>query len=268
MSRFSVNRSNGIVYITFPQMEESGPFTHAFSTRIGGSSPFPSSALNLSFIREDRPENVENNLNVFLRAIGWPRERPITLRQRHSDRVHIINQTSLNSKGKLEGDGLITNCPGVLLGIQVADCYPIIVIDPRRKAAAAFHAGWRSTAARIAEKGIRLLTDAYGCNPADLLAAIGPGIGACCFEVGAEVVEVFAREFSYAGELIAPAAGGKARIDLLEANRRQLLDAGMAPEKVLSLGLCTACRTDLFFSHRAERGRTGRMLAVVGIQHR
>ena len=161
------------------------------------------------------------------------------------------------------GDGLMTDEPGVLLGIQTADCLPVLIADTKRRAVAAFHAGWRGTLKGVVEQGVGSMREEFGSDPKDLMAAIGPGIGSCCFAVGAEVRKLFAARFSYAEELFI--AGEALRMDLVEANRRQLLAAGLSPETIFAMRECTSCRTDRYFSYRAEGGKTGRMMAVIGI---
>ncbi len=151
---------------------------------------------------------------------------------------------------------------GVLLGIQTADCLPVLVVDRSRRAVAAFHAGWRGTWKRIVEKGVLAMQAEFGSDAEQLSAAIGPGIGSCCFEVGPELRKLFGDRFSYVDELFVR----DSHLDLVEANRRQLLAAGVRPESIYINGDCTACRVDRYFSYRAERGKTGRMLAVIGTQ--
>lgn len=209
------------------------------------------------------------------------------LRQVHSDIIHMIDSAPQSA---LVGDGLVSNTPGLLLAIQTADCLPIILVDPKRRSVGAFHAGWRGTAKRIAEKGIGEMRRWFGSRPRDLKAVIGPGIHGCCYQVGEEVRENFESQFPYAANLFrevkesdpvrekypllfltarAPGHGElpkKIFLDLLEANRRQLLAAGLAAKNIEVSPLCTNCRTDLLFSYRAEKGKTGRMIAAVGIR--
>jgi len=185
---------------------------------------------------------------------------------------------------------MITAAPGLLLGIQTADCLPVILVDPKRRAVGVFHAGWRGTFKRIVEKGVGEMRRRFGSNPRDLKAAIGPGIGRCCYEVGEEVREKFHSQFAYAGKLFREAkesdpvrekypllfltarAPGhselpkKIFLDLIEANRQQLIAAGVLKKNIEASELCTNCRTDLLFSYRAEKGKTGRMMAVAGIR--
>jgi polyphenol oxidase len=279
---------------------------HGFSTRTGGSSrAYGVQTLNLGFTNGDSKSAVERNRQAFLSALtsdgtkhkkigrksrqAWPL---ITLRQIHSDIIHVIDLRAADSsqKDQLVGDGLITSTPGLLLAIQTADCLPIILVDPKRKAVGAFHAGWRGTVKRIAEKGVGEMQRWFGSRPRDLKAAIGPGIHSCCYEVGEEVRQKFESQFAYAARLFrevkesdpvrekypllfltarAPGHGElpkKVFLDLVEANRQQLIAAGVAPKNIEASPLCTNCRTDLLFSYRAEKGKTGRMMAVVGIR--
>jgi YfiH family protein len=276
---------------------------HGFSTRAGGySKAYGGNALNLGETKEDTPRTVKRNLARFLSSLdesgksaGW---EVIGLRQVHSGIVHRVTRTWLRNHHKQglkqsrppAGDGLITSGPGILLVVRTADCLPVMVADPQHQAVGVFHAGWRGTLARITEKGIGEMRACFGTEPGDLRAAIGPGIHSCCYEVGRELADRFHSQFAYAPELFqerasddeirhrypllfmnmrAPGHGEAPRklyLDLVEANRRQLLAAGVAAENISVSALCTSCRTDLLFSHRAEKGVTGRMLAVVGIR--
>ena len=253
---------------------------HCFSTREDGSLGSSDGASAAA---------VRRNRTKFLRRLAGRGKAPelVTLKQLHSDLIHRV---SAPPKTALQGDGLITDTPGLLLSIQTADCLPILLVDAKRRAVGALHAGWRGTLARIAEKGVGLMWQHFGSRARDLVAAIGPGIHACCYEVGGEVRERFESQFDYAGELfrevrdsdpvrekypllfLTARAPGHSELppriflDLVKANVRQLKDAGLRPANIHASPLCTACRTDLFFSHRAEQGRAGRMLGVVGIR--
>jgi len=263
---------------------------HGFSTRPGGfSRAYGNGALNLGFTKDDSQAAVERNRTVFLRKLGagnklWPL---VTLRQVHSDIIHFVDSPAGVPPA---GDGLITATPGLLLGIQTADCLPIILVDPKHRAVGVFHAGWRGTVKRIVEKGVGEMRRHFGTQPRDLKAAIGPGIGGCCYEVGAEVREKFESQFAYAEKLFreveesdpvrekypmlfltARAPGHsvlprKIFLDLVEANRQQLLALGVPAKSIEASPLCTNCRTDLLFSYRGEKGKTGRMMGVVGIR--
>jgi len=276
-----------------PNLEELPWLVHGFSTRPGGvSTCYGGKALNLGFTQHDQRQNVERNRNLFLEAVGANHEDGrawclIQLKQVHSSLVHRV---SVMSREPLAGDGLITDTVGLLLVVKTADCVPVLVADVKRRAAGAFHAGWRGTVARVVEKGIGEMQRQFGSRPRDLRAVIGPSIRRCCYQVGAEVRAEFESQFAYAEELFdevfdanaihvrypllflnqrAPGhgdLGSEIHLDLVKANRRQLLDAGIREEDISVIDGCTACDTGRFFSHRAEFGRTGRMMAVIGIR--
>lgn len=189
---------------------------------------------------------------------GWPDgSRLVTLHQIHSDRVVSIGSDARPGRAG-EGDALITGHPGILVGVRTADCVPILIVDPVRRAVAAVHAGWRGTAAGIAGKTIERMRREFHSEPGDLLAAIGPAIGPCCYEVGPEVATQFAPLFPERGDL-----QGRARIDLSEANRRQLLSAGMGEAQIATGAPCTFC-TPTLHSYRRDRSQ-GRMVSAIGI---
>ena len=264
---------------------------HGFSTRTSGlSKAYGSKTLNLGFTKQDLRATVERNRGLFLKDLTGSPNAPqlITLRQFHSDLIHCVSDTT---QGELAGDGLITQARGILLGIQTADCLPIILVDSKRRAVGIFHAGWRGTLKRIVEKGAGEMRRHFGTRPQDIKAAIGPGIRNCCYEVGAEMRESFESQFEYAGKLfreveesdpvrekypmlfLTARAPGHSELprkiffDLAEANLRQLRAIGVSRRNITVSPFCTACRTDLLFSHRAEKGVTGRMMAVVGIRN-
>ena len=271
-----------------------------FSTRQGGGSvAYGEGELNLGWTPEDPPETVAENRRRFTWAvIGRNPMTLATIRQFHSSMIRTVEAdhgplATPEGKAVLRGDGLMTDVEDVLLGVQTADCVPVLVADTRTHAVAAFHAGWRGTLARIVERSIGAMQLRYGSRPKDLVAAIGPAIGPCCFAVGEEVRSEFESQFAYGSELFsegydsdavrrkypmlfmtarAPGhsnLGPQIHADLFEANRRQLLDAGLKDKKISVVGECTAC-TRLrngkrkYFSHRNEHGFTGRMLSVIG----
>ena len=273
---------------------------HGFSTRVGGSSrAYGKGDLNLGLAKDDTRAAVERNRAAFLREIGaatrkhrgsshtsslWPL---VTVRQIHSDIIHCIASIP---DGPLVGDGLITATPGLLLAIQTADCLPVILVDTKRRAVGVFHAGWRGTVKRIVEKGVGAMHRCFGTRARDIKAAIGPGIQGCCYEVGEEVRIKFESQFEYGASLFrevkdsdpvrekypllfltARAPGHselpkKIFLDLVEANRQQLLAMGVPKKSIEATALCTNCHPELLFSYRAEKGKTGRMMGVAGIR--
>jgi YfiH family protein len=246
-----------------------------FSTRLGGlSEAYGSRELNLGWTKEDSPDTVAANRKLFVNQVvadGYDAEL-VTVRQVHGNTVQLARRgqplATPEGKAVLEGDGLITAEHGLLLGVQTADCTPILIADTRTHAVGAFHAGWRGTVARIVEHGVAAMQQEFGSRPGEMVAAIGPAIRQCCFAVGEDVRQRFAAEFAYAPELFTT-VDGQLYADLHAANRRQLLDAGVAPDAITVIAECSACtRTDdggrKYFSHRAENGVTGRMMSVIG----
>ena len=265
-----IRAANGVALVTVPEWQNLPWLWHGFSTRRGGVTPIYSVSgedeLNLGFTADDNRDNVLRNRRLLAEAVTGDASTPLaTIRQVHSAVIALVGPDS-PSQPACEGDGLMTSQPGILIGIQTADCVPVLVADPRRKAVAAFHAGWRGTVKRIVENGIARMTHEFGSQPHDLVAAIGPAIGPCCYAVGEDLLSEFQSQFAGAGELFhQSAADSTLHLDLFEANRRQLLDAGLAPQSITLAGGCTACHPDLFFSHRASHGKAGRMLSVIGI---
>ncbi|MCW5983045.1 MAG: peptidoglycan editing factor PgeF [Bryobacteraceae bacterium] len=191
------------------------------------------------------------------RHAKWNGQPLVTLPQIHSDRILVA---SAGEERIGEGDALITNREGFTLAVRTADCLPILLIEDRRRAVAAIHAGWRGSAAGIAAKTVEALISEYGGSPGNIHAAIGPGIGVCCYQVGLAVAERFRR---WLPEL--PAGPGPVMLDLVEANRRQLAEAGVPPGQIHAGKLCTCCGREQFFSYRREPGSGGRMTSCIGI---
>ena len=306
-AHWKLRPSGGLQILEAPPLARFGWLVHGFSTRPGGASELtenrnPAAAkkntaaekvLNLGFTVGDSRERVLQNRAKFFAALGASGMRVVALRQIHSDIVHLVSAAqTMQSEPALQGDALITREPGILLTIQTADCIPVLVADRKNRAVAAFHAGWRGTVKRIVEKGVGEMRRWFGTLPKNVKAAIGPGIHACCYDVGPEVRQQFESQFGYAEDLFreikesdpvrekypllfltARAPGHselptKIFLDLVEANRRQLIDAGVAPKNISASPLCTACHTNSLFSYRREKGATGRMMAVAGIRPR
>ncbi len=262
--------------IRIQQWEQYPWLRHGFSTRSGGvSTVYGGNTLNLGWTREDDPAAITENRRRFVEAV-LPQGRLIGIRQIHGAIVHSITEegsphATADGKAILEGDGLVTHLPGVLIAVGTADCVPVLIADTKNRVVAALHAGWRGTAARIVEAGIAKLRQDYGSNPEDLLGAVGPSIGACCYTVGEEVHSQFRTNFPYADSLF-HTESESLYLDLWEANRQQLLHSGLKDGQVTVIGACTACSRDAsgdrrFFSHRDERGAAGRMLNAIGIAH-
>jgi hypothetical protein len=290
--------ANGVHWLPVRAWEKIPWLWHGFSTRKGGVSRAycaddAPGELNLGFTSSDERETVERNRHLLVEAVtGDPATPLVTVRQIHSGVLVLASPAEADRELPCKGDGLMTDRPGLLVGIQTADCIPVLVADRKRRAVAAFHAGWRGTVKRIVETGIGRMRLEFGSRPEDLIAAIGPGIGACCYAIGDEVLSSFESQFDYSQDLFrevydtdpvrtkypmlfltqrAPGhspIGPSLHLDLAEANRRQLLAAGLKPRSIQMVGGCTSCQPELFFSHRASRGHAGRMLSVIGIHQR
>ena len=259
-----------------------GWLRHGFSTREGGVSiVYGGNSLNLGWTKDDDPSLVAENRRHFYRSAqdglpSGPDFETVTIRQVHSALVLPVRKEdgvfegrlqTADGKAVLEADGAVTDLPGVMLGVQTADCVPVLIADVNKRVVAAIHAGWRGTVARIVEKGCATMREEYGSRPEDLVAAVGPSIGACCYAVGEEVRSEFGSQFAYSDALFTTVSG-QMHLDLWQANRRQLLDAGVAADKITVIGECTACAVShgerKYFSHRDEHGFTGRMMSVIG----
>ena len=286
---------NGAVWLPIPGWDL--PWLLAgFSTRQGGVSRAycadnAPGEMNLGFTTADDRAAVEINRRLLAESIAGDPNVPIAVvRQVHSSLVVVADRDEPGRERPRKADGILSAEHGFLIGVQVADCIPVLVADKRRRIVAAFHAGWRGTVKRIVEAGVGRMRMDFGCEPKDLIAAIGPGIGPCCYSVGEEVVSEFESQFPYSAELFhevydeepvrlkypmlfltqrAPGhspIGPQIHLDLVEANRRQLLAAGVRPKAIAVVGGCTMCQPELFFSHRGAQGHAGRMMAVIGIR--
>ncbi len=278
-------RSHGARILQVPALVKIPWLVHGFSTRPGGVSLLEGEkVLNLGFTEWDRRENVLENRRSFQEVLGAANLELISLKQIHSDVIHLFDAAPGEP---CRADASATNRPGLLLSVQTADCVPILLVDPKKRAIAAVHAGWRGTLQRIVVKAIGRMYMQFGTNPADLLAAIGPSIGGCCYEVGTEVATQFQSQFAEAPEWFDEFRTGdepnpiqwlnmmppghqpppkNVLLDLREANRAQLLGAGLRPLNIFVSDLCTACRRDLLFSYRKEGAASGRLLSVIGIR--
>ncbi|MBW4038989.1 MAG: peptidoglycan editing factor PgeF [Acidobacteria bacterium] len=248
-----------------------------FSTRQGGGSvAYGAGEQNLGWTGEDDTATVAENRRRFVAEVSGEREVAlVTVRQLHGGVVQVVRRggaalETAEGKAVLQGDGLITGERGLMLGIQTADCVPVLVADTRKRVVGGFHAGWKGTLAGIAGVGVEAMVREFGARPEDFVAAIGPSIGPCCFAVGEEVRRQFEERFGDAGELFAVGDGGQIFGDLWEANRRQLVEAGVRAEAITVVGECSACARledgrRRYFSYRAERGVTGRMMSVIGV---
>jgi polyphenol oxidase len=285
---WTVRHAHGLEIVESRQMAKLDWLVHGFSTRPGGESLLGGEpTLNLGFTDWDERASVAANRAKFAAAVAAKQMTLVTLRQIHSDVIHVVAAPAADAP---KADALATRTPGLLLGVQAADCVPILLADTRQRAVAAIHAGWRGTLARIAVKALGRMRMEFGTRPRDVVAALGPSIGRCCYEVGPEVTQAFAAQFRAAADwfdgpfdqlahgeeplwlpwltMMPPGhvpPPPRVQLDLRAANRWQLADAGVPETKIAVSDLCTACRSDLLFSYRREGAKTGRMMAVIGI---
>ena len=261
----------GVRALVCAPLEDDG-FVNGFSTRLGGVSDMPANALSLAGFHDDAAENILENRRRFLKL--FPGEWTLAgCWQVHGAGVRVVQSVedakpAENQLGEtVYCDVIVSAAKGVLAGVKTADCVPILIGDPLTGAFAAVHAGWRGTLATAVIAGVERLAKDYDARPEDLRVAIGASAGPCCYEVGSEVIEAFTSKFVDGEKLFTTTRPDHARVDLLKANRDQLVSTGVKPERIHIAPICTMCRTDLFFSYRKEKsvhGKVGRLMAVVG----
>lgn len=268
-----VNREGELVYLTFPILEETGMVRHLFSTRMGGVSEGIYRSMNLSYTRGDEKEAVDENFRRIAAALSCSVEDIVCSDQTHTTNLRIVGKADggkgiTREKDYSDVDGLLTDEPGVYLATFFADCVPLYFVDTRRKAIALAHSGWRGTVARMGQCVVEKMREAYGTDPADLVAAVGPSICQECYEVSEDVADAFAAAFPKPGqerEILLAKGGGKYQLDLWHANEIVLTEAGISKENIQVTDLCT-CNNDCYlFSHRASKGKRGNLGAFLGI---
>ncbi|MCA1604284.1 MAG: peptidoglycan editing factor PgeF [Acidobacteria bacterium] len=270
---FHWRQVEGVQALVCAPLEEAG-FVNGFSTRGGGTSPMPENSLNLAGFNEDSAENILENRRRFLKLFASVGNKWALAGcwQLHGSDVRLINdlaeaKPAEDARGDtVYCDAIISNAAGVLAGVKTADCVPLLIGDPKTKAFAAVHAGWRGTLAGVALEALKRMRAEYQTNPHDVLVAIGPAAGSCCYEVGTDVIDAFKDSF-HDQDLFIETRANHACIDLLKANQAQLISAGVQRDRINTAPLCTMCRTDLFFSYRREKnvqGKVGRLMSVIG----
>ncbi len=270
MSEFVLKHSaNGIWYGAFTEFAAKG-VRHGISTRLGGGSVQPFASLNLGLHTGDNTETVWRNRQAFCQALELPADRVVTAEQVHGDAVQLVTEADAGRGAQhyqeaIGGtDALITNVPDLPLMLFFADCVPVLIFDPVTRAIGVSHAGWKGTVAKIAQKTLLAMQQNFNTKPADCLVGIGPSIGPCCYEVDEVVMSKLRDGFERWQELATP-SGNRWQLNLWEANRQQLTEIGVAGSNITVSGICTAENTPVFFSHRAEAGRTGRIGAVIAL---
>lgn len=268
-----LRETNGVCYLAFPALEETNGVIHAFSTRIGGVSEGVYASMNFSFSRGDRADAVRENYRRMAQVLGVDAEKMVLSHQTHTTHVRRVTSADAGKgiwreRDYQDVDGLITNVSGMTLVTFYADCVPLYLYDPEHHAIGLSHSGWRGTVHRMGEVTLREMKLAYGTRPESVIACIGPSICRDCFEVGAEVIEEFAKGFAscHHDALFAKKDNGKYQLDLWKANQLVFLEAGVPEHQIHTTNICTKCNPDYLFSHRAMGDKRGNLAAFLTLR--
>lgn len=268
----TLNSPDTVPYLTYNSLSEINFINHAFSTRLGGVSEGEFTSMNMAFNRGDNPESVTENYKRICKSAGFDFDSLTASAQDHNTFVRAVTSENkgvgiYKPRDLHSVDALITNEKGVTLVTYYADCTPLFFVDIKQKAIGLAHAGWRGTVGRIGEKVVKKMTELYGTNPADIVAAIGPAISVCCYEVDKPCADNFyALSDLDSSRFVFPKENGKYMIDLLETNRQILVAAGVKNENITVSDVCTNCNSELLWSHRATKGKRGTMSALMCIK--
>ena len=267
-----VNKVKDVTFLTYPEFEKIPGIIHAFSTRLGGVSQGIYSSMNLSFTRGDSEEAVHENYRRLADAVGFSVEDIVTSDQTHTANVMIVSEKDRGNgitkpRPYTDVDGMITNVPGLVLATFYADCVPLYFVDPVHRAIGLSHSGWRGTVQKIGAVTVKKMQEQYGSRPEEILTAIGPSICQDCYEVSEDVILEFQKSFNSNlwQKLYYKKENGKYQLDLWEANRQIMLEAGIKKEHISLPNICTCCNPQLLFSHRASKGKRGNLGAFLSI---
>ncbi|MDW7671551.1 MAG: peptidoglycan editing factor PgeF [Bacillota bacterium] len=269
---FEWQQYNKVKYGWFPVLAQKGLITHGFSTRLGGVSKGDFSTMNLAYNSGDDPESVKENYRRFTTALGVDRRNAVLTHQTHQSRIRQVSQKD-KGKGLLiprdyhSIDGLMTNEPEIVLMSFHADCIPLYLIDPVQRAVGMGHAGWRGTVENLAGKMIRKMVRAYGTNPKNVLAGIGPSIHACCFLIREDVKRQMLQHLPFTAEHMRQVNKDQWSLSLQAVNRQLLWKEGVPDSQIFSSGVCTCCQHNLLFSHRKQGEKRGTMAALIQINN-
>ena len=270
-----IKEKDGVTWLSYPAFEQFQDIVHAFSTRLGGVSQGIYSSMNLSFTRGDEDAAVHENYRKLAAAVGFAAEDIVTSDQTHTANVRVVTEEDRGNgitkpRPYTDVDGMITNVPGLVLATFYADCVPLYFIDPVHHAIGLSHSGWRGTVAKIGRVTVEKMRETYETDPKDLYTAIGPSICQDCYEVSEDVILEFQSSFErkYWDSLFYRKENGKYQLNLWEANRRIMLEAGVKEEHISMPGICTCCNPEFLFSHRASHGKRGNLGAFLGIRRK
>ena len=260
--------AHGVQWLEFETLSKHTNLIHGFTTRNGGVSHPPFSSLNMGQSTADNPQHVQENYNRIMTVLGIKDRPRYMTKQVHSNIVHLVGgDDSEELENFIDGeDGLITNRPDVTLVTYYADCVPLFFYDPVNHAGGVVHSGWKGTSKRIGQKAIEKMTESFGSDPANILAGIGPCASACCYEIDQAVIDLFDWMGKDLHSFLTPRSEGKFLIDLKGINKHIMQAAGIKPENIEVTTHCTMCETDLFFSYRKEKPKTGRMAGVFALK--
>ena len=268
------NEKNGVRYLQFPALLETGVCRHLFSTRIGGVSEGDIGTMNLSYSRGDKKENVDENFRRIGEVLGCDVSDFVLSHQTHTTNVRVVTEEDkgrgiTRELGYSDVDGLVTNVPGVVLSTFYADCVPLFLVDPVKKVIGLSHSGWKGTVNKMGKVTVDTMVREFGCNPKDILACIGPSICVDCYEVSRDVSDAFLEAFANApnkDKIVLPKSQEKAMLDLWQANYAVFLETGICKEHITMPDICTACNKELLFSHRASNGKRGNLGAFLMLE--
>lgn len=268
-----IRTEKNVTFLTYPALEETNTVIHGFSTRLGGVSEGIFGSMNLSFLRGDREAAVMENYRRIAGAIGFPVESIVCSDQTHTTNVRRVDRRDcgkgvIQKRDYTDVDGLITNDPQVTLATFYADCVPLYLVDPQKKAIGLSHSGWRGTVGKIGKVTVEAMTEEFGSRPEDITAAIGPSICMDCYEVSRDVADEFRAVYpeNEWDKLLLDKGNGKYQLDLWQACRLNFLEAGLKNEKIIMPQLCTCCNPEFLFSHRASRGKRGNLAAFLKLR--
>ncbi len=264
---FEEKERGGVPYLSFPLLENTGIVRHGFSTRLGGVSAGCWSSMNISTTRGDKPEHIVENRRRIAQAVGVNVEDFTYTHQTHTTNVAVVREKDRGTRF-METDGMVTDVPGICLVTFYADCVPLFFVDPVKKVIGLSHSGWRGTVGKMGKVTVEKMHAVYGCEPGNILAAIGPSICRDCYEVSGDVADKFREAFAESlwSRLFYEKENGKYQLDLWEANRQVLIEAGIREENMAVTNLCTRCNPDILFSHRATGDKRGNLSAFLALK--
>lgn len=264
---FDEKEKNGVPFLSYPLLENTGIVNHGFSTRLGGVSKGHCASMNISTTRGDDPKAVEENRRRIAAAIGVDVDSMTFTHQTHTTNVAVVQEEDRRRRF-METDGMITNVPGICLVTFYADCVPLYFVDPVHKAIGMSHSGWRGTVGKIGKVTVDKMAEQFGTDSKDVIAAIGPSICQDCYEVSEDVIVEFKKNFdeNLWNQLFYQKENGKYQLNLWKANEAVMIEAGIRPENIAVTNVCTHCNPDILFSHRTSGFNRGNLSAFLALK--